>query len=161
MTLEQLWAGWRGEYITSVQEDGGCVLCRVLEAEDDAGHVVWRGKYASVLLNAFPYTSGHVMVLPNRHAGEPEGLAAQESAELWQALTRAIRAVKQAYSPEGLNVGANIGKVAGAGVPGHFHLHVLPRWGGDTNFTTTIANTRVIPEALSATYAKLKGAWPA
>jgi len=161
MSLERLWAGWRGEYITSPQDESGCVLCRVLEAKDDESYVVWRGKFASVILNAYPYTSGHVMVLPTRHTGDPEGLAAQESGELWQSLTRAIRAVKAAYSPDGLNVGANIGKAAGAGVPGHFHLHVLPRWTGDTNFTTTVAETRVLPEALGATYDKIKAAWPA
>ncbi len=161
MSLERLWAGWRGEYVTSPQDEPGCVLCRVLEAKDDEAYVVWRGKFASVVLNAYPYTSGHVMVMPTRHIGEPEGLAAQESTELWQSLTRAIRAVKAAYSPDGLNVGANIGKAAGAGVPGHFHLHVLPRWTGDTNFTTTIAETRVLPETLGSTYERIKAAWPA
>ena len=160
MSLERLWAGWRGEYITSPQDEPGCVLCRVLDAADDEGYVVWRGKFAGVILNAYPYTSGHVMVLPTRHVGEPEGLAAQESAELWQSLTRAIRAVKTAYSPDGLNVGANIGQAAGAGVPGHFHLHVLPRWTGDTNFTTTVAETRVLPESLGATYDRIKASWP-
>ncbi|HUQ40771.1 MAG TPA: HIT domain-containing protein [Acidimicrobiales bacterium] len=160
MPLERLWAGWRGDYITSPQDTGGCVLCRVLEASDDEGNVVWRGKFTAAILNAYPYTSGHVMVLPLRHAGEPEGLAGEESTELWQALTRAIRAVKGAYGPDGLNVGANLGKIAGAGVPGHFHLHVLPRWEGDTNFMTTVAEARVLPEPLSTTLAKLRAAWP-
>lgn len=160
MTLERLWAGWRGEYITSAQDLEGCVLCRVLEAPDDEAYVVWRGKFSAAVLNAYPYTSGHVMVLPTRHTGEPEGLAVEESAELWQGLTRAIRAVKAAYDPEGLNLGANIGESAGAGVPGHFHLHVLPRWEGDTNFMTTIAETRVLPEALGVTYDRIKAAWP-
>lgn len=161
MSLERLWAGWRGEYITSAPDEPGCVLCRVMDAKDTDGYIVWRGKFANVILNAYPYTSGHVMVLPVRHIGDPEGLAAEESAELWQVLTRAIRAVKTAYSPDGLNVGANIGKAAGAGVPGHFHLHVVPRWSGDTNFTTTVAEMRVLPEALGVTYDRIKASWPA
>ena len=158
--LERLWAGWRSAYLAGPKAEG-CVLCGVLDAssEKDA-YVVWRGRLAAVVLNAYPYASGHLMVLPTRHVGEIEGLASEESAELWQALGRAVRAVKTAYSPDGLNVGANLGEVAGAGVPGHLHLHVVPRWSADTNFMTSVAEARVLPEALDATYERVKAAWP-
>src|SRR5688572_28548658 len=100
------------------------------------------------------------MSFPLRHVAEPEGLANEESTELWQDTTRRVRPVRAAYGPDGRNLGANLGRVAGAGVPGHFRLHVVPRWSGDTNFMTTVADTRVMPETLASTYAKLKSAWP-
>jgi len=161
MPLERLWAGWRGEYVEGTHtEADGCVLCRVLESDDKEAYVLWRGRLAAVVLNAFPYTSGHLMVIPTRHVAEIEGLATEESAELWQALSRSVRALKAAYKPHGLNVGANIGKEGGAGVPGHLHLHVVPRWAGDTNFMTTVAETRVMPESLGRVWEKLSEAWP-
>jgi ATP adenylyltransferase len=157
VSLERLWAGWRSEYVTTADDAEGCVLCRVLEADD---HVVWRGAQCAAVLNAFPYTSGHLMVLPVRHVGEPEALEPGEAAELWEGVRDAVVALKAAYTPHGLNIGANLGRVAGAGVPGHFHMHVLPRWDGDTNFMSTVAETRVLPEALSVTFDKVRGAWP-
>ncbi len=158
MTLGRLWAGWRTDYVSSAdEEDDGCVLCRVLEADS---HVLWRGERCAAVLNAFPYTSGHLMVLPVRHVGELEEVAGDEAAELWAGLASAVRALKGAYGPHGINVGVNLGRVAGAGVPGHFHVHVLPRWDGDTNFMTSVAETRVIPEALPDTHEKLLAAWP-
>jgi ATP adenylyltransferase len=166
VTLDRLWAGWRSRYIEDAdadnQPDDGCVLCRVLNHGDDReAHVVWRGAHSAVILNAYPYTSGHVMVLPTRHVGELEDLDPAEATELWQAVTDAVRAVKAAYRPDGMNMGANLGKAGGAGVPGHLHVHALPRWNGDTNFMTTVAETRVLPEALDATYDKVTSAWPA
>jgi len=159
--LERLWAGWRGEYVEGTHEEvDGCVLCRVLESDDKESYVLWRGRLAAVVLNAFPYTSGHLMVIPTRHVAEIEGLATEESAELWQALSRSVRALKAAYKPHGLNVGANVGKEGGAGVPGHLHLHVVPRWAGDTNFMTTVAEARVLPESLGRVWEKLTEAWP-
>jgi ATP adenylyltransferase len=162
VSLERIWAGWRSEYVTSAagddSDDDGCVLCRVI---DDGSSVVWRDEVAAVVLNAYPYTSGHVMVLPVRHVGELEDLTWEEAAEVWAALADTVRAIKEAYTPDGLNVGANIGRVAGAGVPGHFHLHALPRWSGDTNFMTSVAEARVLPEALAVTLEKLQKAWPA
>jgi ATP adenylyltransferase len=159
--LERLWAGWRGEYVGGTHIDAdGCVLCRVLESDDKEAYVLWRGRLAAVVLNAFPYTSGHLMVIPTRHVAEIEGLATEESAELWQALSRSVRALKAAYKPHGLNVGANVGKEGGAGVPGHLHLHVVPRWAGDTNFMTTVAEARVLPESLGRVWEKLTEAWP-
>jgi len=167
VTLDRLWAGWRSEYIEGVTNDDrgdheGCVFCRILGsgAPDEETFVVWRGERVAVILNAYPYTSGHVLVLPIRHGSDLEDLDAEESAALWAAVTDAVRALKSAYQPEGINVGANIGRGAGAGIPGHFHVHALPRWAGDTNFMTTVAETRVMPETLSATWRKLRAAWP-
>jgi ATP adenylyltransferase len=157
--MERIWAGWRTEYVTGgdVYDDAACVLCRVIE---DGEFVVWRDDLVAVILNAFPYTSGHVMVLPVRHVGEVEDVSRDEVGAVWSGVANAVRALKAAYSPDGLNMGANMGRVAGAGIPGHFHVHVLPRWNGDTNFMTSVAEARVLPEALPATLEKLKGAWP-
>lgn len=162
MTLERLWAGWRSEYVATAGEadeanQSGCVLCRVLE---EGSYVVWRGERCAAVLNAYPYTSGHLMVLPLRHAGELEELGGDEAAEVWGGVADAVRAVKAAYTPDGLNVGVNLGRAAGAGVVGHFHVHVLPRWNGDTNFMTALAETRVLPESLSSTHERLCAAWP-
>jgi ATP adenylyltransferase len=163
MTLEHLWAGWRSEYVATAGDDSiECVFCRILasdEADDDT-HVVWRGDKVFAILNAFPYTTGHLMVMPYRHVADLEALDADEHAELWSALTAAVRTVKEAYGPDGLNVGANLGRAGGAGVPGHVHLHVLPRWNGDTNFMTSVGDTRVLPETLDTTAAKIRKAWP-
>jgi ATP adenylyltransferase len=157
--MEHLWAGWRNEYVTSgdVYDDAACVLCRVIE---DGSYVVWKDDLVAVILNAYPYTSGHVMVLPRRHIGEVEDVSREEVGAVWAAVANAVRALKAAYSPDGLNMGANLGRVAGAGIPGHFHVHVLPRWSGDTNFMTSVAETRVMPESLDASLEKLKAAWP-
>ena len=158
--MEHIWAGWRTEYVTGgdVYDDAACVLCRVI---DDGEYVVWRDELVAVILNAFPYTSGHVMVLPVRHVGEVEEIAHEEVAPLWSAVAKAVVAIKEAYRPDGLNMGANIGRVAGAGVPGHFHVHVLPRWSADTNFMTSVAEARILPESLSTTLERLRVAWPA
>ena len=165
MTLERLWAGWRSTYVSdfgSAGEDGGCVFCRLLDHGDDReAFVVRRFETCAVVLNAYPYGSGHCMVMPIRHAGQLEELAEPELSELWRVVTDGVRAVKAAYSPGGVNVGANLGPAAGAGLPGHLHVHVLPRWEGDTNFMTAVAETRVLPEPLSVTYDKLTKAWPA
>jgi ATP adenylyltransferase len=130
---------------------------------DRETHIVWRHPdgLAFAILNAYPYTSGHLMVMPIRHVGDLEGLTAAESAAVWDGLSMAVRAIKSAYRPDGLNVGANLGRSAGAGIPDHFHLHALPRWNGDTNFMTAVADTRVLPEALSDSADKLRAAWPA
>lgn len=133
-------------------------MCRVLEADS---HVVWRGAKCAAVLNAYPYSSGHLLVVPERHIGELEDIDEEEDAELWSTVKAAVRALKAAYEPDGINVGANLGESAGAGVPGHLHMHVLPRWIGDTNFMTTVAEARVLPESLPATYDRLRSAWPA
>jgi diadenosine tetraphosphate (Ap4A) HIT family hydrolase len=149
---------------SSGNQADSCVFCAVLASgqPDSATHILWRqpGGQAFAILNAFPYCSGHLMVMPTRHEGALEDLSPAESEAVWQGVSEAVRALKTAYRPDGLNVGANLGRAGGAGVPGHFHLHVLPRWVGDTNFMTAVADTRVLPEALSASAAKLRAAWP-
>jgi ATP adenylyltransferase len=165
VSLERLWAGWRSEYIDGVTSgDGadGCVFCGILDSDrpDDETYVVWRDEHCAVLLNAYPYTSGHLMVLPRRHVGELEEVAGDEAAAVWSAVAAAVRALKAAYTPDGLNVGANLGRAAGAGVPGHFHVHCLPRWIGDTNFMTSVAEARVLPEPLGTTWQRVRDAWP-
>ena len=169
-SLERLWAGWRSQYMESVtgkpesKAARDCVFCAILESgePDDATHIVWRhpAGLAFAILNAYPYASGHLMVMPTRHVADMEDLSSDESAALWEALTSAVVGLKAAYRPDGINVGANLGKSAGAGVPGHFHVHAVPRWNGDTNFMTSVADTRVLPEALSVSAARLRAAWP-
>ena len=166
MTLERLWAGWRSEYVGSASAggdaDGDCVFCRILASDEprERTYLLWRDAVCAAALNAYPYTSGHLMVFPVRHVAELEDVRADESTALWARLGDAVRALKSAYAPDGLNVGANVGRAAGAGVPGHFHVHCLPRWNGDTNFMTSVAEARVLPESLPATYARLTKAWP-
>jgi ATP adenylyltransferase len=164
MTLERLWADWRAEYV--VNADGllaehGCVMCNLVSATDDAEALVLeRTETTITVMNLFPYGSGHLMVAPVRHVASFLDLADDETTALARAQTRALRAVQDAYAPEGANVGANLGRAAGAGVPGHLHVHVLPRWSGDTNFMTSIAEVRVLPESLRAGYDKLLANWP-
>lgn len=162
--LDRLWAGWRGEYMQSAGDPSiDCVFCRILASDesDEATHVIWRGDTAFAILNAYPYTSGHLMVMPFRHVAELEDLTTEESTDLWSALTDAVAVLKRAYAPEGVNVGINLGQAAGAGVVGHLHVHAVPRWRGDSNFMTAIAETRVLPEPLVETDARLRKAWDA
>jgi diadenosine tetraphosphate (Ap4A) HIT family hydrolase len=168
VTLEQLWAGWRHDYVTAAGAaekagtDDGCVFCRIVASGDPSADngVVWRGPLTLAVLNAYPYASGHLLVLPLRHVSSLADLTADESAELWETTRAAAAALGIAYDPDGLNVGANLGRAAGAGIPQHLHLHVVPRWSGDTNFMTTVAGVRVIPEALTATWRTVHAAWP-
>jgi ATP adenylyltransferase len=162
--LERLWAGWRSEYIQGTIEPAGdgCVFCALIASDhpDSETYVLWRGVHAAALLNAYPYTSGHLMVMPRAHVGDLEDLTSDVTAELWAGVTAAVRALKTAYRPEGINVGINLGQAAGAGLPGHLHVHALPRWLGDSNFMTSVAEARVMPEALGVTWEKLRTAWP-
>jgi ATP adenylyltransferase len=172
VSLENLWAGWRHEYIvgaTQRERSGGlthdetsCVFCRIAESGPPSidNLVVWRGEYAFVVLNAYPYASGHVMVLPLRHVGALGELTDQESREVWSATQDSVAAIDRAYDPDGLNIGANLGRAAGAGIPSHVHMHVVPRWSGDTNFMTAVAGTRVMPETLQVAWYKLTEVWP-
>jgi ATP adenylyltransferase len=163
MPLDRLWAGWRAPYLDEVtgdpRRDDECLFCRLAAADPDEAYVVARDERAFVLLNAYPYTSGHVMVAPLRHEGDLEALTPEEATALMRLTQRATAAVKRAYNPEGVNVGVNLGAAAGAGVPGHLHVHVVPRWNADTNFMTAIAETRVLPEPLPVTLEKLRDAW--
>ena len=166
--LDRLWAGWRTEYVESFSDQEsqpppeGSVFTRILRSglDDEKTGIVWRGEGVFVILNAYPYTCGHMLVMPYREVPDLEGLTADESTELWSAVQAAVVALKAAYRPQGVNVGLNLGEAAGAGVPTHLHAHVLPRWNADSNFMTAVAETRVLPEALPATWRKLRAAWP-
>jgi ATP adenylyltransferase len=152
MSERPLWAPWRIEYITG-PKDGECIFCAAASnAERDPAHApIDRGDRCLTILNAFPYAPGHVMVAPIRHVAALEDLFQEEMADMMRLARRAILALRKAMSPEGFNVGLNLGKVAGAGIEDHLHLHVVPRWGGDTNFMPLLADTHVIPQALEAT----------
>jgi diadenosine tetraphosphate (Ap4A) HIT family hydrolase len=166
--LEQLWAGWRHEYVVSATEaerrgeDDGCVFCAIAASGPPSADngVVYRGATCFAVLNAYPYASGHLLVLPTRHVEDPEELTLEESDQLWETTRDAMRALRAAYQPEGINFGANLGRAAGAGIPRHLHLHVVPRWAGDTNFMTSVAGVRVLPESLTVAWEKLHAAWP-
>jgi ATP adenylyltransferase len=167
MTRDQLWAGWRSSYIESIDDAAprpaeGCVFCRILASDlpGEKTYVVARDQHAAVLLNAYPYGSGHALVMPTRHVGALGELSADERTALWDHVHKTVDAITKAYDAPGLNVGANLGRAAGAGIPEHLHVHALPRWGGDTNFMTSIAETRVLPEPLDVTWRKLTEAWP-
>ena len=167
--FEQIWASWRREYIEQLVSDENrgaevpedeCVLCGVLSLRhDDPDRLVHVGSSSAVVLNAYPYTNGHVMVLPFRHVERMSDLEAAERAELFELIDRSVAAIELAYSPDGVNFGANVGRGSGAGIPGHLHVHALPRWEGDTNFMTTIASTRVIPESPDVTLERLRAAF--
>lgn len=173
--LDRLWAGWRTAYMDEVTADGngglpadgGSVFARILRAidagelTDETAYVVHRGEHAFAILNAYPYGTGHLLVMPYREVGALPDLTDAESADVWRLVNQAVQAVTTAYRPEGVNVGFNLGRAAGAGVPTHVHGHVLPRWDADSNFMTTVAEARVLPEPLSVTWAKLREAWPA
>lgn len=171
--LSRLWNGWRNAYVTSGGAVGGVgsddptsgrgsVFTRILASGlgDDETYIVHRGARCFVILNAFPYAVGHLLVLPYREVAELELLDSDEQAELWLTVTDAVRALKVAYRPDGVNVGINLGKAAGGSVSQHLHVHVLPRWMGDVNFMEAIANTRTLPETLADTASKVRAAWP-
>lgn len=172
-TLDRLWAGWRTAYIDEVTADGdavsaeaGSVFARILaaveagEVSDESAYIVHRGSHAFAILNAYPYCTGHLLVMPYREVADLGSLTPEESADLWRLVNEAVTAVKAAYRPEGVNVGFNLGRAAGAGVPTHLHGHVLPRWDADSNFMTAVAEARVLPEPLPVTWRKLSDAWP-
>ena len=158
--MERLWAPWRMEYITE-EPRPGCLFCRVVENPDDtdAALVVWRPDGAVVMLNKYPYNPGHAMVAPVAHLGGLEDLDEAQTASLMRALKRTITVLKGALKPEGFNIGANVGRVAGAGMPDHVHLHVVPRWNGDTNFMPVLGEVKVVNEHLLQTAAKLSDAF--
>jgi ATP adenylyltransferase len=158
--VRQLWAPWRLEYIQGADEGGGCIFCRALQADDETGLVVHRGERAFVLLNKFPYASGHLMVAPSRHEGDFGGLDREEAGEIQSLASSALGALAQTMSPQGFNLGWNLGRIAGAGVVDHVHMHVVPRWAGDTNFMPVLADVKVLPEALEETRRKIAAAWP-
>jgi ATP adenylyltransferase len=158
--VERLWAPWRLEYVQSADEQTGCVFCRAAEGDDEEQLVVHRGERAFVLLNKFPYASGHLLVAPYRHGAGFGELDEAEALEVHRLSAQGMDALASVYRPEGYNLGWNIGRIAGAGIPDHAHMHVVPRWAGDTSFMPVLADLRVLPEHLTATRRKLAEAWP-
>jgi len=158
--MERLWAPWRMQYV-GVEQRPGCLFCRVIENPDDpdAELVVWRPEGAIVLLNKFPYNPGHAMVAPIVHVSTLEDLDDDASLALMRAVRRTLTVLRDTMNPHGFNVGANIGNAAGAGIPDHVHLHVVPRWNGDTNFMAVIDDVKIVNEALAQTAEKLKRAF--
>ena len=158
--MERLWAPWRLEYVQAADEQDGCVFCRAAEGDDEEQLVVHRGERGFVLLNKFPYASGHLLVAPYRHGSAFDDLAEAEALEVHRLAVEAIETLRAVFAPEGFNVGWNLGRVAGAGIVDHGHVHVVPRWSGDTNFMPVLADVKVIPEHLLETRLKLAEAWP-
>lgn len=161
--MQRLFSPWRKAYIArdkAADKTKGCVFCRALQNPDGPDNlIVFRGLRAFVIVNRFPYTSGHLMVLPFDHVAKLDLVEQQTRAEMMELVTAATRALSRAYQPEGFNIGANLGAAAGAGIEEHLHLHVLPRWVGDTNFISTVGQTRVLPETLEETWQRVKNAW--
>jgi ATP adenylyltransferase len=163
LSLERLWAGWRTRYVSDTAfapPSDECVFCGLVDAPPDDAQLLVRDDLVFAVLNIYPYTSGHLMVAPLRHEGFLDELTDAEATAVMRMTRDAIAALRNAYDPEGMNVGMNLGKAGGAGVPGHLHVHVLPRWAGDTNFMTSIAEARVLPEPLSLTRERLLVGWP-
>ena len=168
--LERIWSGWRSSYVTEAPvrsgkdaSESGTVFTRLLRsgATDDETHIVHRGDTCFVIVNLFPYTTGHLLVVPYREVADLGGLTGEETVDLWATVTDAVRVVRSVYAPDGLNVGLNLGRPAGGSVPDHLHVHVVPRWTGDSNFMSAISNTQTLPEALVDTAAKLRAGWAA
>ena len=154
--MDHLWSPWRLEYVSGAKPDTGCVFCNVLRPPDPDSLIVYERKTCYVILNLYPYNNGHVMVVPYRHTPSLAALTTEELHEMADLEALCERALVEAYSPHGINVGVNLGKPAGAGVLEHVHVHLVPRWNGDTNFMTVVGTTRVLPEELSQSAARLK-----
>jgi ATP adenylyltransferase len=157
--VDYLWSPWRYRYITEAAHKPSCIFCDIASsAQDEENYVLYRGQLNYIVLNRYPYSSGHLMIVPFDHVSSLSKASPETAAEMMTIARRAEDCLSAAYHPDGLNIGMNIGASAGAGVAGHIHLHVLPRWSGDVNFMTAISETRVLPETLDTTYAKLKEA---
>ena len=157
--MKHLWSPWRMDYIKSFKKDG-CVFCQALEQDDGPENlIVYRGAKNFVILNRYPYTSGHVMVLPYQHCQILVDLDAETRAEMMELASKSTAVLKEIYNAQGFNLGANLGAAAGAGIEEHIHLHIVPRWAGDTNYMSTVGETRVLPEALEDTYQRITERW--
>lgn len=158
--MERIWAPWRTVYVGG-KHDGGCIFCEKIQAgqsRDEKNYLLLRSDQVFALLNLYPYSNGHVMVAPLKHVGDLSGLTENEFLQISNVTKYMVELLKKVFNPDGFNLGVNLGKAAGAGVPGHIHIHIVPRWNGDTNFMSVAGDVRVISEALDATYRKLKEA---
>ena len=158
--MENLWSPWRMKYVTDTENSGACVFCTAPRQEDGPLNlIVHRGKNVYAILNRYPYTSGHLMVLPYAHVSSIELLTPEVRAELFELVNTAVVVLRKVYQPDGFNVGINMGSAAGAGIAEHAHIHIVPRWNGDTNFMSTTGETRVIPEDLAVTFKRISETW--
>jgi len=157
--MDYLWTPWRYAYVSSAGKTSGCVFCdAVNDGDDSKSGIVYRGKSCFVILNAYPYTPGHVMVVPYAHLDELQKLSAEAAHEMMDLSQRMESVLRELYHPDGINLGMNIGKAAGAGIAGHIHMHVLPRWVADANFLSVVGETRILPETLDVTWKRISGA---
>ncbi|MEW6733424.1 MAG: HIT domain-containing protein [Acidobacteriota bacterium] len=155
--MDYLWSPWRYQYVSSTHKTPGCVFCLLLEQDsDEKNHILYRGKLNYIVLNIYPYATGHMLIAPFTHNALLSDASKECSDEMMDLAKKCQAILNQEYRPDGFNLGMNLGRAAGAGVAEHFHLHILPRWIGDVNFTTAVAETRVLPEALETTYLRLK-----
>ncbi len=160
MAIKQLWAPWRGEYIQGHSErrknkPTGCIFCREYSKNNKKALVLYKGNFAAVMMNKFPYNNGHLLLYPWKHTALLEEMGAEEIQEIFSLLKKSVVILKKVFKPAGFNIGMNLGKASGAGIDEHIHFHIVPRWNGDTNFMSVIGEVRVMPEHLSATYNKL------
>lgn len=167
--VDQLWAGWRSDYVMRAADESrmrrsgedapACILCELADQGSDH-YVIARNEHLFVVMNLYPYANGHLMIVPNDHHQNLEDFSADVRGAVMEATNTATKIIRDIYSPDGMNVGINMGEAAGAGVPGHLHVHVLPRWIADAGFITSVANTRTLPETLESSYGKIHNAWP-
>jgi ATP adenylyltransferase len=157
--MDYLWTPWRYAYVSSTEKTDGCVFCEAQQEKDDAkARIVRRGQFCFVILNAYPYTPGHVMIVPYSHLDELRKLPTEAANEMIALSQRMESLLRELYHPDGINLGMNIGKAAGAGIAGHIHMHVLPRWVADANFVSVVGETRILPETLDVTWKKMSDA---
>jgi ATP adenylyltransferase len=154
--MDYLWTPWRYAYVSTAERTIGCVFCEAVKSPDDKALIVHRGQQCFVILNTYPYTPGHVMVVPYAHLDELQKLPAEAAQEMMALSQRMETVLRKLYHPDGINLGMNIGKAAGAGIAGHIHMHVLPRWVADANFMSVVGETRVLPETLDVTWARMR-----
>ncbi len=155
--MKTLWAGWRSKYVGSGENKSNCIFCDFpKEKRDRENHILYQGKLAFIIMNKFPYSNGHLMVIPKRHLSDFTLLSDEEAAEVMKLARWAVKALTETYRPHGFNIGWNIGSAGGAGIAAHMHMHIVPRWEGDTNFMPVIGETKVIPEDLEVSYTRIK-----
>lgn len=162
--LDRLWNGWRAQYVqrdSHGKHSDESVFTEILKSNrpDEETFIVHRGETCFVIMNAFPYSSGHVLVIPYREVPDLEMLTAQETSEIWATVTKAVQVLKAEYKPQGMNVGINLGNAAGGSVAQHLHIHIVPRWGGDSNFMVAVATAKILPEALDVTAQRIRNRW--
>jgi ATP adenylyltransferase len=157
--MKRIWSPWRMKYIAGHGKETGCIFCEALKQSDEQALIVARGKRSYAILNRYPYTGGHLMIVPHEHVDTVEKVPEETWLEMFALTKRALAALRAVYRAPAFNLGSNIGEAAGAGVADHVHLHVVPRWSGDTNFLSVLGEVRVLPESLEETWKKLKGAW--